>query len=84
MTRTLLKPTEVAHLLKLTPQTVRAMCARGEIRCLKIGAGKRTTYRIFREFIDDLLGKQSPASSIIPKEKIDGQSDIDYIENWGR
>jgi|LakMenEpi03Aug12_release.lakeMendotaPanAssembly.Ray.scaffolds.fasta_scaffold3350169_2 excisionase family DNA binding protein len=88
VTNTLLTPAEVGEILNLTPQTVRAMCDRGELDHVRIGTGKRTTYRIQRQFLDKLLqrGKtDSPESEANSSEDIDYRvNDDEYINNWSK
>lgn len=81
-----LKPTEVAQILKVTPQTVRSMCDRGELDHIRIGTGKRTTYRIQRRALDSLLHSRSVSQptdelATVPAGPLAGDDD-EYIQNW--
>jgi excisionase family DNA binding protein len=80
-----LTPAEVGEILKVTAQTVRAMCERGEIAHIRIGTGKRTTYRIQKRFLDQLLQKSNetnPTEETSQDQDIDLKSDEEYIQNW--
>jgi len=89
-----LTPIEVGKILKVTPQTVRAMCERGELDHVRIGSGKRTTYRIQRRFLDRLLQRSVSTVSAqqggIATDSEDDEAgenvglvdDDEYIQNW--
>lgn len=87
VTNTLLTPAEVGEILNLTPQTVRAMCDRGELDHVRIGTGKRTTYRIQRRFLEKLLHRGKPESPETATDQNGGvesstENDDEYIKNW--
>jgi excisionase family DNA binding protein len=87
VSNTFLTPAEVGKILKVTPQTVRAMCERGELDHVRIGTGKRTTYRIQQRFLDRLMQKSDWANVATEAEPV-GDADLmktdddEYIRNW--
>lgn len=96
VSNTFLTPAEVSKILKVTPQTVRAMCERGELDHVRIGTGKRTTYRIQRRFLDRLIQKsdspvavqQGRGGQMLEPDEAESNvglvDDDEYIKNWLR
>ncbi|MBX3422251.1 MAG: helix-turn-helix domain-containing protein [Pirellulaceae bacterium] len=83
-----LTPAEVAIQLRVTAQTVRSMCDRGELNPhITIGVpGGRTTYRIHRQAIDRLV-HDSPLDIQLdpaPLPLASADDDQEYIRNWGK
>lgn len=82
-----LTPAEVGEILKVTPQTVRAMCERGELDHVRFGTGKRTTYRIRPRFLEKLtrrIDEKSTAEVAHDQDDpgIEKVDDDEYIKNW--
>jgi excisionase family DNA binding protein len=57
---------EAATVLRVSPSTVRRLCATGSIKCINVGTQRQRLYRIFKDTINEINVPEKPSIQSTP------------------